>query len=736
MGPIHSQVPKLTPEQLKAQEEELNEVNRLPQLPGEPRNAPPVDPPTKANLDKRWLMDSSRKLGPEAANDFTYGIVHDLTPTEASGNRSVIDEPSVANVGNTVFYSGNWYAARSSDGGQSFTYVSPYDTFPSINKGFCCDQIVNYAPNQNMVLWAVQYLKDSTSGTLRIARAIGETAVANNTWTYYDFNPRSFGFATNNWLDFPNMTVSDNYLYVTSNVYSTTNDSFTGSVIWRLSLSALAAGGSLNFSHFTSTNIPSLRCTEGARATMYWGSLLSTTQVRIHRWDDSGANVFWDDVNVNSFIFLNRDGVATSPDGTNWAARADSRILGAWVGGGVIGLMWAAKQGGSFPYPYTIVARFNESNRTLLSQNPIWSPQYAWLYPSASVNLAGHVAGLINFGGGSTYPSTQIFISDDVQNGFNPPALYSAAASNIGPSSNAWGDYHTIRRHKQSPNTWVASTHYVNNTGSNVVPRYLWVGRERDFSVGRPKADFNGDVFPDWGLQKPSTRQIAVWLLTAGPLFSSGSYTPTPPAGWILVDAEEFGAGTTSVDLLLFNPSTRASAIWFMNGNILLQSSYGPSFPAGWNLLFSQDFNSDVKPDFVLYRPATGQTAIWYLNGSLAVTATSYGPTLPSGWIIVGADDFNRDDRPDFLLYKPSTRQTAIWYMNGVQFLSSAFGPTLPVGWTLSAVDDYNRDRKPDLVLTNAGTHQSGIWHLNNNVFLNSVYGPNIPSGWDLRAPK
>src|SRR5207248_546995 len=89
--------------------------------------------------------------------------------------------------------------------------------------------------------------------------------------------------------------------------------------------------------------------------------------------------------------------------------------------------------------------------------------------------------GLVTFGGGSYYPGTNIWISDDVQNGFNPLALYGATASNIGPSSNAWGDYQTIRPHKDNPNTWVASTYYLNNSGNNVVPRYLWFGRERDF---------------------------------------------------------------------------------------------------------------------------------------------------------------------------------------------------------------------------------------------------------------
>jgi phosphodiesterase/alkaline phosphatase D-like protein len=485
VGPIYPQIPRLTSEQLKAQEEELNEVNMPPELPGERKNAPPVNPPTESAPDQGGAIKST--LAPAAANDFAYRTVHDLSPTEASNTRSVIGEPSVGSMGNTIFYTGNWYAARSIDGGQTFTYVNPYNTFPNVNNGFCCDQIVNYAPNQDMIIWALQYVKDLNSGTLRIARAVGSAAVASNTWLYYDFNPQQFGFATGNWFDFPNMTVSDNYLYITSNVYSTANDLFAGSVIWRIRLSELAAGGSINYDSLARTDVFALRCADGAHTTMYWGALLSTTQVRIHRWDDaSGSTIFWDDVNINSYIPLSRDGVATSPDGTNWAARADSRIGGAWVSGGVIGLTWHAKQGGTFPYPYSIIARFNEANRALISQTPIWNPQFAWLYPTSSVNAAGNLAGLVTSGGGASYPATNIWISDDVQNGFNPLALYGATSSNVGPTSNTWGDYHTVRRHKDSPNTWVASTIYLQNSGGNVVPRYLWFGRERDFPAAAP----------------------------------------------------------------------------------------------------------------------------------------------------------------------------------------------------------------------------------------------------------
>jgi hypothetical protein len=47
------------------------------------------------------------------------------------------------------------------------------------------------------------------------------------------------------------------------------------------------------------------------------------------------------------------------------------------------------------------------------------------------------------------------------------------------------------------------------------------------------------------------------------------------------------------------------------------------------------DFNGDGHPDYVLRNPSSRQTAIWYLNNNVLVSS-AYGPTLPAGWSLVG----------------------------------------------------------------------------------------------------
>ena len=104
------------------------------------------------------------------------------------------------------------------------------------------------------------------------------------------------------------------------------------------------------------------------------------------------------------------------------------------------------------------------------------------------------------------------------------------------------------------------------------------------------------------------------------------------------------------------------------------------------------DFNNDAHSDYLLYNSSTRQTAVWFLNNN-AFFGGAFGLTLPVGWRVIDAADFNGDDRQDYALFNAITRQTAIWYLsglNGVTFIGSASGPRLPSGWALVATGDFN----------------------------------------------
>lgn len=199
-------------------------------------------------------------------------------------------------------------------------------------------------------------------------------------------------------------------------------------------------------------------------------------------------------------------------------------------------------------------------------------------------------------------------------------------------------------------------------------------------------ADFNRDGKADFLLYNPTSHASAIWYLNNNARIGS-AYGPTTPAGWAIIAASDFNADGKP-DVIIYNASTRQTVIWFMNNNAYVSGAFGPTTTmsgtllTGYQLLGIADFNVDTKPDYLLFNPSTRQTMIWYLNGTNYVTGHS-GPTVPAGYTLVGAADYNRDGKPDFSLFNPSTRVSAIWYLNNYILAGSHFGPGISSGWSL-----------------------------------------------------
>ncbi|HSE67140.1 MAG TPA: hypothetical protein VLB12_09145 [Gemmatimonadales bacterium] len=376
----------------------------------------------------------------------------ELDAADTGGQTSTVGETSVAKSGDRVFVTGNWYAARTDDLGATWVPVDPFTVLPPADAGFCCDQTAIHVPGHDLFVWLLQYVKLNGSNTLRVAVKRAGT-LGDDRWSYWDLRPETTNDQwTEEWFDFNHAALSDNFLYVSTNVYTASENQWRRAVVFRLPLAVLASEGELTFEYFMTTDNGTLRCTQGARDVMYFGSHNSQTQIRLFSWPESSTEVDTTDIDVSRWNGGSYS--APGPDTRNWLGRCDGRMTGGWVGDGVIGFMWSANALGAVrPRPYVRVVRIAEPTRGLLDEPDIWHANIAYAYPDAATNDSGEVGLSLFRGGGPVFPG-HVVGAWDAGSG-----AWELAASRTGthaPNDGKWGDYVTCRRDAPDADQWVA----------------------------------------------------------------------------------------------------------------------------------------------------------------------------------------------------------------------------------------------------------------------------------------
>ena len=400
-----------------------------------------------------------------------------LTTPNTGGQTSTVGEPSVGTEGQNVFFTGNWYASRSADDAATWQFVNPFTALPSADGGFCCDQTVIPVAGRPLMIWILQYIEKNGTNTLRIAVNRGTNLGAG--WVFWDLQPAGVDPAwAGEWFDYNHAALSDNFLYVGTNMFTVAGDQWTRAVVFRLPLSGFDPGASLTYEYFESTENFSLRCSEGATSTMHIVSHNTLSQIRVFSWPESANQLTAVDVDVSPWLTGNYS--APGPDGRNWMGRCDPRITGVWVAGGRIGVMWSANRRlPQRPFPYVRVVRLDEATKALIDEPDIWNAAFAYAYPDAYPNGSGNVGVTMFRGGGPHHPSHLVGFRDD---GANAWRLRVTRSGTNGPTDGKWGDYLTCRRHAPQPNTWVAAGYTLQGGGErqNIQPRYVHFGRRAD----------------------------------------------------------------------------------------------------------------------------------------------------------------------------------------------------------------------------------------------------------------
>ncbi len=422
-------------------------------------NKLPVSNESNSTISKNSSLNSGNV---SLAGTFKVYVNKAVSPTVY---RSQVGEPSLGQKDNTVFYTGNWYAARSTDGGTTWKYVDPFSDMSDM----CCDQDVIYDSQHGIYLWYRQGVQDST-GQNRMYLGVSKDALS---WWFYSIKPTNLNTAwTGVWFDYPHLALGGKYLYMTTNVFK---ESFVRTVILRLDLADLSARAAPHSSYYSETSVFNFTPVQGAKDTMYFAVHVSNSQMKIYRWPDSGSLTFFNR-NIPAWTYAtSTTSTCPGPDGLNWCGRSDSRISGGYISNGVVEFHWNAGKGAGLAYPYINAATFQESGMTYLGRPSIWSPSFAWAYGFASPSADGDIGTVAFWGGGSYYPSIAAAI---LGGGSTPYHFYNLKSGTNGAEK--WGDYLRDRHYSGSGTgaIWAGSGYTLQGCGSGscIEPRYYVFG--------------------------------------------------------------------------------------------------------------------------------------------------------------------------------------------------------------------------------------------------------------------
>ena len=471
---------------------------------------------------QRALPGGKRAAGAGAGTDDLAIVTNtELTQPGQQQLASSVGEPSVSVNNQVVMYTGNWYAARSADGGQTFQYLDPFTAFPDPpNLGYCCDQVVNYIAKIDTFVWLLQYgpkTGPDQDNIQRLAFAKSDDVAAGK-WRLFDITTQNLGLA-GQFLDFPDLALSENFLYVTSNVFNPQGQS-AGAVVVRMPIADIDAGAP-TAQTFPSTDLNSFRVAQNCGTKAYFATHADTSTLRVFTWDEGQAQPTPSDVGVARWIG-GQGYQSRMPDGQRWLDRIDSRITGATFvttqTGPEIWFAWSVDQGSNQrPNAFVQIARIDANNLTLLDNVNVFDANAATAYGALSSNTDGEVGISYMIGGPQQFPSHMVGILTNTRKDLL------AGAGDRGPADAQWGDYLTVRPLFPGQKLFAATGYTMKGAGDgsnrDVTPRLVVFGRSLNAGgVVQPVPVQPGPVQPSPATPVPT------------PPMPSGPLPPTPVA--------------------------------------------------------------------------------------------------------------------------------------------------------------------------------------------------------------
>lgn len=396
--------------------------------------------------------------------------------------QSSVNEADTAAAGAFIMQTSNWDISYSTNGGTTWLYQDPY----LLQSSFCCDQTVVYQPNRDRFLY---------EGLDSAGFTIAETASKQPTsWCVYQFTPANFGGASGDLLDYPKISFSNNYLYVTWNEYTGNTWDYSG--LARLPLDSLASCSSVSYSYLTRNDTFTFGLTGPTSSldSFYWVSNWYTngttngSNERIYWWPENSGSYFFVDRAINAYTF----GTAScaSPDGTvtNWCSRLDPRYETPWIsraeyrgqansafaGDNILGV---AIQSGPSSFSngnnYVVYEYFKLNALTYIGNDQTYNTGETFAYAGCGTDEEGYVGCIETYGGGTSdsKPGTFLLLQDNISP--TQPWAFQFMAAGAG-NATAWGDYMVAQPYQPEVGAFIGTGWKVASAG-NVLPTvYVW----------------------------------------------------------------------------------------------------------------------------------------------------------------------------------------------------------------------------------------------------------------------
>lgn len=394
-------------------------------------------------------------------------------------------EPSGASGNGVIFVSTNWSVAFSTDGGSTFKILDPTTIFPNDAVGFCCDQIIQYAPSIDRFIWLLQ----GTGDRLAMASPADIKNSSGTAWTYWNLTPSLFGKCTG--PDYPDLSVGDNSLYISWDAGGGTGCT-AGFQVVRTSLAGIQAGGTITLEFTDPANAPSSKIwsehlTQNTGDEIFWAGHNGNTKLTVYSLKEGANTYFWRDVGISSWA--NNAPTSTTPDNQDWLAKnfngpngnsfPRNGIIGAARSGNQLWFGWTAGTDNNFKQAHIEIVTLDRGNNFSKTQQvQVWNNSFAFAYPAFSSNACtGELGMSFEYGGNGNFENHVLGFWGDF-------VAYITTNSDAG--TDRFGDYVTIRRapptQKDPGNLFTAFGFGVNkqtppNTGKKTDVRYVLFGR-------------------------------------------------------------------------------------------------------------------------------------------------------------------------------------------------------------------------------------------------------------------